>query len=271
MRRRTFLSALGTGVGAITLGNMRKTRAAEIPGVTATEIRIGNTMPYSGIGSDFGVIGRGDAAYFRMINDQGGINGRMIHFISLDDSYTPPKTVEQTRRLLEQDQAAFIFNGLGTAPGSAVRPYLNHEHVPQLFLMTGADKWGNFQQFPWTLGWQPSYRTEAQIYAKYILANRPDAKIALFWQNDDWGKDFVTGVKDVLSERFDRMVVRSVSYEATDPTVDSQVVAMQSSGADTVVSATASVKFAQAVRKMHALGWKPLHLVSNNAASIGGV
>ena len=238
MLRRTFLTSSATLVAGVALGTPAK--ADETPGVTATEIKIGNTMAYSGPASSYGVIGRTEAAFFKMINDQGGIAGRKLTFISLDDGFSPPKTVEQTRKLVEDTGVAFLFNGLGTAPNTAVQKYLNDRGIPQLFVATGADKWGNYSQFPWTIGWSPSYRIEARIYAKYILAHKPDASIGILYQNDDFGKDYVLGFRDVLGDKFSRMVVESVSYEATDATVDSQISSLQAAGADTFMLAVQS-------------------------------
>ena len=218
MLRRTFLTSSATLVAGVALGTPAK--ADETPGVTATEIKIGNTMPYSGPASSYGVVGRTEAAFFKMINDQGGIAGRRLTFISLDDGFSPPKTVEQTRKLVEETGVAFLFSGVGTAANTAVQKYLNDRGIPQLFVATGADKWGNYSQFPWTIGFQPSYRTEARIYAKYILAHKPDARIGILYQNDDSGKDYVLGVRDVLGEKFDQMVTKSVSYEVADTTID---------------------------------------------------
>ncbi|HVJ55834.1 MAG TPA: ABC transporter substrate-binding protein [Aliidongia sp.] len=266
MLRRTMLTA-----AAALAVNAGAARAEETPGVTATEIKIGNTMPYSGNASAYGVIGKADAAYFQMINDQGGINGHKINFITLDDGYTPPKTVEQTRRLVEQEQVAIIFNGLGTAANSAVQKYLNQRKVPQLFVSTGASKWGHPDEFHWTMGWQPDYQTEAKIYAKYILKEKPEGKIAILWQNDDFGKDYVAGIKAVLGDKYDKMVVKDVSYEVADPTVDSQIVTLQSSGADTLVIAATPKFAAQAVRKVYDIGWHPLEFLTNVSISVGSV
>jgi branched-chain amino acid transport system substrate-binding protein len=185
--------------------------AADTPGVTATEIKIGNTNPYSGPASAFSVVAKLETAFFKMVNDQGGVAGRKINFISLDDGYSPPKTLEQVRRLIEEDQVALLFNNLGTACNSAIQKYVNQKQVPHLFISSGADKWGDYQHFPWTMGFQPSYRTEAQIYAKYILKERPNPKIAILYQNDDLGKDYLVGMKDVLGDKFDKMVV-TASY-----------------------------------------------------------
>jgi branched-chain amino acid transport system substrate-binding protein len=264
--RRTLLAT-----GAALLAAPRIAPAQEAPGVTATEIRIGNTMPYSGPASAYGVIGRSHQAFFRMVNEQGGIAGRKINFISYDDGYSPPKTVEQVRRLVEQDRVAFLFNTLGTPTNSAIVRYVNQRKVPHLFLSTGADKWGSYQDTPWTIGWQPSYRTEAQIYMKHMLEQRPNAKVALLYQNDDFGKDYVTGVRDVLGARFDS-IVKAVSHEVTDPTIDSQVVSLQATGADVMVTATTPKFAAQAIRKIFDLGWRPaLHYLTNVSISVGTV
>ena len=205
------------------------------PGASDTEIKVGQTMPYSGPASAYGVIGRSEAAYFAMINDQGGINGRKIHFISRDDGYSPPKTVEVVRKMVEEDQVLLTFNVLGTPPNTAIRGYLNDNKVPQLFVATGADKWNDPKNYPWTMGWQPSYRIEARIYARYILQNLPDAKVAVLYQNDDAGKDYLIGLREGLGPKADKMIVATKTYETTDPTVDSQIVALQGSGADVLV------------------------------------
>lgn len=265
--RRTLLAT----ATAATLAPLGRARAAETPGVTATSIKIGNTNPHSGPASAYGAIANAEVAFFKMINDQGGLGGRSIDFISLDDAYSPPKTVEQTRKLVEQDGVAFLFNGLGTPTQTAVRAYLNARKIPQLFISTGADKWADPQHFPWTMGWQPSYRTEAIIYAKYILKEKPDAKIGVLYQNDDFGKDYVQGLKDGLGAAYGKLVVKEVSYETTDPTVDSQVVTLQSSGADVLVTAATPKWAAQTIRKVAELNWKPLHLLTNVSISVGAV
>ncbi|MBK1659961.1 ABC transporter substrate-binding protein [Paracraurococcus ruber] len=266
LNRRTFLAASAAGLAMPGIA-----RAQETPGVTATEIRIGNTMPYSGPASAYGVIGRSHEAFFRMVNDQGGIAGRRINFITYDDGYSPPKTVEQTRRLVEQDRVAFTFNQLGTAANSAILRYMNQRKVPHIFLSTGADKWGNYQDTPWTIGWQPSYRTEAQIYMKHLLAERPNPRIGLLYQNDDFGKDYVTGVRDILGARYDQMV-RAVSHEATDPTIDSQVVSLQQGGCDVMLTATTPKFAAQAIRRVFDVGWRPaFYYLTNVSISVGTV
>ncbi|HEY7578335.1 MAG TPA: ABC transporter substrate-binding protein [Acetobacteraceae bacterium] len=245
--------------------------AADTPGVTATEITIGHTNPYSGPASAYGVLGKLEQAYFnKMVNEQGGVAGHKIDFISYDDGYSPPRTVEQIRKLVEQDKVAFTFNTLGTPSNSAIERYMNQHKVPQLFVATGADKWGNYKEFPWTIGWQPSYRTEAQIYTKYMLQQKPDMKLAILYQNDDFGKDYPAGVKDVLGDKYDKMV-KTATYEVTDPTVDTQITTLQASGAD-VLLVVATPKFAaQAIRKVHDLNWKPMFFLTNVAISVGAV
>jgi branched-chain amino acid transport system substrate-binding protein len=244
--------------------------ADDTPGVSATEIKIGNTMAYSGPASAYSVIAKLENAFFKMVNDQGGVAGRKINFISLDDGYSPPKTLEQVRRLIEQDRVALLFDTTGAACNSAIQKYVNQKQVPHLFLGTGADKFGDYQHYPWTMGFQPSYRTEAQIYAKYVLKEKPNAKIAILYQNDDFGKDYPTGMKDVLGDNFDRMVV-AASYETTDATIDSQITSLQAAGADVLLVA-ASPKFAaQAIRKVHDLDWKPMFFMTYTSTSIASV
>src|SRR5215472_48855 len=246
-------------------------RAANAPGVTDKEIKFGQTMPYSGPASSYGAIGKAELAYFKKINDEGGINGRMLNLLSLDDGYSPPKTVEQIRRLVEQDQVAFIFQSLGTPPNSAIQKYLNDRKVPHLFVATGATKWNDPKHFPWTIGWQPNYQTEGHIYAKYLLINKPDAKIGILYQNDDYGKDYVVGLKDGLGDKAAAMVIKEESYETSDPTIDSQIVSLQASGADTFLNATTPKFAAQAIRKAFDIGWKPLHFLNNVSISVGSV
>src|SRR3954451_23414235 len=241
------------------------------PGASDTEIRVGNIMPYSGPASVYGQIGKTEDAFFRMINEKGGVNGRKIAFISYDDAYSPPKTVEQARKLVESDEVLLIFNSLGTATNSAIQKYLNAKKVPQLFVATGATKWGDPERFPWTMGWQPNYQTETHIYAKYLLKTKRDAKIAVLFQNDDYGKDYLKGLHDGLGQLTDKMIVKEASYEVTDPTVDSQIVTLQGSGAD-VLFIFATPKFAaQAIRKTYDVGWKPMTFLSNVSASVATV
>ena len=261
------LAAL-TGVLLVTACNKKKSEGSAMPGITATEIKIGQTMPYSGPASAYGVIGTTEKAYFQMINDKGGINGRKINLVSLDDSYQPPKTVEQTRKLVEEEGVAFVFGSVGTACNTGVQKYLNDKKVPQLFVATGADKWADPTHFPWTIGWQPSYRTEARIYARYLLKEKPAAKVCVLYQNDDLGKDYLAGLKDILGDQYDKMVLKTASYEAADPTVDSQVMTLQAAGCDTLISAVIPKFGAQTIRKIFDTEWKPLHIMSNVAVSI---
>jgi len=235
------------------------------------EIKIGQTMPYSGPASAYGTIGKVESAYFAMLNDKGGINGHKINLISLDDGYSPPKTVEQVRRLVEQDQVLLIFQSLGTPSNSAIHKYMNQKKVPQLFPATGATKWGDPKEFPWTMGWQPAYQTEGHIYAKYLLQTKPDAKIAILFQNDDYGKDYVKGLKDGLGAKAAKMIVAETSYEVTDPTVDSQIVTLKGSGADVFFNVTTPKFAAQAIRKAYDIDWHPLHILNNVSNSIGAV
>ena len=240
-------------------------------GATDTEIKIGNIMPYSGPASAYGVIGKTEAAYFKKINDAGGINGRKINFISYDDGYSPPKTVEQARKLVESDEVLLIFNSLGTPPNSAIHKYMNSKKVPQLFVATGATKWNDPKNFPWTMGWQPNYQSETQIYAKYILKNMPNAKIAVLYQNDDYGKDYLKGLKDGLGAKAASMIVAEESFETTEPTVDSHIVKLKASGADVFVDIATPKFAAQAIKKVAEIQWKPAHFLNNVSASVGSV
>jgi len=246
-------------------------RAANAPGVTDKEIKIGQTMPYSGPASAYGVIGKTESAFFKMINEQGGVNGRMINLISLDDSYSPPKSVEQTRRLIEQEQVAFLFNSLGTAPVLATREYCNQNGIPQIFCSTGASAFADPEHFKWTMALNPNYQTEARILAKYILATKPNAKIALLFQNDGFGKDYLAGITQILGAEHASMLVAQASYETSEPTIDSQVVTLQGSGADVLVIAATPKFAAQAIRKSADLGWVGERYVSNVSASIATV
>jgi branched-chain amino acid transport system substrate-binding protein len=241
------------------------------PGVTDTEITIGNTNPYSGPASSYGINGKVHAAYFAMINEKGGINGRKINYISRDDSYSPPKTVELVRQMVEQDKVFLMFGTLGTPSNMAIHGYLNENKVPQLFLATGADQWNDPKHFPWTMMWLPSYGIEAHIYANYILKNLPNAKIAVLYQNDDYGKDYLNGLRDGLGDKAAKMIVATQSYETTDPTVDQQVVALQASGADVLLTAAIPKFAAQTVRKVYDIGWKPTHFLNSVGNSVGGV
>ena len=240
-------------------------------GATDTEIKIGQTMPYSGPASSYGQIGRAEMAYFQKINDEGGINGRKIKLISLDDGYSPPKAVEMIRRLVEQDEVLFVFQSLGTPSNSAIHKYMNAKKVPQLFVATGATKWGDPKDYPWTMGWQPNYQTEGKIYAKDILANLPNAKVAVLYQNDDYGKDLLKGLKDGLGDKASKLIVAEASYEVSDPTVDSQIVSLKGSGADVFINITTPKFSALAIRKVYDIGWKPVHYLNNVGLSVGSV
>jgi branched-chain amino acid transport system substrate-binding protein len=270
MRRRNLLAAgtaLLTSPFAVPI---LQANAEDWPGVTATEIKIGHTNPYSGPASAYGSNGKLQIAFWNMVNEQGGVAGRKINFITLDDAYNPSKTVEVVRRLVEQDQVSFLFQTLGTPTNSAIQKYVNQKKVPHLFIATGADKWGDYKNFPWTIGFNPSYRTEAQIYTKYILSQKPDAKIAILYQNDDFGKDYPAGVKDVLGDKFDQKTVQS-TYETSDATIDSQITTLQGSGAEVLLVAATPKFAAQAIRKVHDLGWKPMFVMTNVAISVGTV
>src|SRR5580700_3783804 len=266
--RRTFLQS--SAAAAALAASAGSARADSAPGVTDTEIKIGQTMPYSGPASAYGVIGRTEAAYFKMINEQGGINGRKINLISLDDAYSPPKTVEQVRRLVEDEKVAFLFQTLGTAPNLAIRQYLNDNKVPQLFVSTGAAVFADPQHFPWTIGYNPNYQTEAHIYGKNILKTKPDGKIAILYQNDGFGKDYLIGLKAELGDHAG-MIVKEASYETSEPTVDSQVVTLQGSGADIFIIGATPKFAAQAIRKSFDLGWDATRYLSNVSPSIATV
>ena len=265
--KQTIVTAL-SAVGLVLACGLAWAAGQYGPGVSDTEIKLGNTMPYSGPASSYGTIGKSDAAYFAMINDQGGIDGRKVNFVSLDDAYSPPKTVEDIRQLAEQDHVLATFNTLGTPPNSAIHDYMNEKKVPQLFVATGADKWNNPKHFPWTIGFQPSYRVEARIYARYILQHEPNAKIAVLYQNDDYGKDYLTGLRQGLGDKADKMIVATKTYETTDATVDSQIVALQASGANVMFTVAIPKFAAQAIRKIYDIGWKPTHILNNVSASI---
>jgi len=266
MLRRTILSAL---LAALALAPA-VTMAADTPGVTATEIKIGNTNPYSGPASAYGTIGKALGAYFKKVNEEGGINGRKINYVTYDDAYSPPKTVEMVRKLVEQDQVALLFQTLGTPTNTAIHKYMNQQKVPHIFVATGATKWNDPKNHAWTMGWQPNYQTEGRIYANYILKNVPDAKIGILYQNDDYGKDYRKGLHDGLGEAAaKKMIVMEQTYEVTDPTIDSQIVNLKNSGANVFFN-VAIPKFAvQAIKKAHDIGWKPLHLLNNVSSSLG--
>jgi branched-chain amino acid transport system substrate-binding protein len=256
---------------AATAGGVLAAEKKYDTGASDTEIKVGNIMPYSGPASAYGIIGKTEAAYFKKINAEGGINGRKINFISYDDAYSPPKTVEQARKLVESDEVLFIFNSLGTPPNSAIHKYMNSKKVPQLFVATGATKWNDPKDFPWTMGWQPNYQSEGRIYAKYLMREKPDAKIAVLYQNDDYGKDYLKGLKDGLGPKAATMIVAEESYETTEPTIDNHIVKLKSTGADVFFDVTTPKFAAQAIKKNAEIQWKPLHILNNVAASVGSV
>ncbi|MEN3289722.1 MAG: branched-chain amino acid transport system substrate-binding protein [Bradyrhizobium sp.] len=258
---------------ALAVGGMTSVAWAEKtydPGASDTEIKIGNIMPYSGPASSYGVIGKTEAAFFNMINDEGGINGRKIKFISYDDAYSPPKSIEQARKLVESDEALLIFQSLGTPTNAAIMKYMNTKRVPQLFVASGGTKFGDPKNFPWTMGFQPNYQSEGRIYARYILDHFPDSKIAVFWQNDDAGKDQFKGLKDGLGDKVG-MIIADKSYEVSDPSIDSQIVALHDTGADIFFSWAAPKGSAQAIRKVGELGWKPKFFLANTATTVASV
>jgi len=270
MRFTRFIGLLLVG-GLATLAGAGAAAGQTVVGVTATEIKIGNTNPYSGPASAYGTIGKVVGAYMKKVNDEGGINGRKINYLTYDDGYSPPKTVEMVRRLVEQDQVAFVFQTLGTPTNTAIHKYMNQRKVPHLFVATGATKWNDPKNFPWTMGWQPNYQAEGQIYAKYVLKNIPDAKVGILYQNDDYGKDYVKGFKDGLGDAAKKMVVSEQSYETTDPTIDSQILNLKSSGANVFFNVTIPKFAVQAIKKAHDIGWKPLHLLNSVSSSVGVV
>jgi branched-chain amino acid transport system substrate-binding protein len=270
MLKRSHLATLSAAALALAMtGGSALAQKKYDTGATDTEIKIGHTIAYSGPASAYGVIGKALDAYFNKINAEGGINGRKIKFISYDDGYSPPKTVEQIRKLVEGDEVLFTFNTLGTPPNSAIQGYLNKKEVPQLFVATGATKWGDPQHFPWTMGFQPTYQTEGHIYAKYILQTKPDGKIAIFYQNDDYGKDYVKGLKDGLGAKAASMIVAEESYEVSEPSIDSHIVKLKSTGADIFYDVTTPKFAAQAIKKISELQWKPLHVLNSVAGSVG--
>ena len=267
--RHLGLAVAGIAAAAISVSTMAQKKYDT--GATDSEIKIGDTKPYSGPASAYGTIGKAISAYFDKLNAEGGINGRKIKFISLDDGYNPAKTVEQVRKLVEEEEVLFVFNPLGTPSNTAIQKYMNTKKVPQLFVATGATKWGVYKNNPWTMGWQPNYQTEGKIYAAHILETKPNAKIGVLYQNDDYGKDYLKGLEDGLGEKAKTMIVAKVSYEVTDPTVDSQMVTLKSSGADTFFNVTTPKFAAQAIKKAAEIGWKPQHYLNNVSSSVGSV
>ncbi len=266
LTKRNLLAAGLASAAALAAPAMAQTTV----GVTDDAIKIGNTMPYSGPASAYGQIGQSMAAYFKKVNAEGGINGRQVDFITYDDAYSPPKTVEQVRRLVEQDEVAVLFGLLGTPSNSAIHRYVNAKKVPHLFLATGATKWGDPENYPWTMGWQPSYQTEGVIYGQYVRDNLPDAKIGVLYQNDDYGKDYLHGFKEGLGDKASQ-IVSEQSYEVADPTVDSQIINLQNAGAEVFFNITTPKFAAQAIKKAHDIGWKPTHFLNNVSQSVGAV
>ena len=267
INRRTALASVGLALAAGPAFAQKQYG----PGASDTEIKIGNTIPYSGPASAYGIIGKVEAGYFKMLNEQGGINGRKINYISLDDGYSPPKAVEMVRRLVEQDEVLFTVSTLGTPSNSAIHKYMNQKKVPHLFLATGASKWNDPKDYPWTMGFNPNYQSEGKLYAQDILRNHPNARIAVLYQNDDYGKDYLKGFMDGLGDKAKTMIVKAVTYEVTDPTVDSQIVTLQGSGADVFFNITTPKFAAQAIRKVADIGWKPVHYLNQVSASVGSV
>jgi branched-chain amino acid transport system substrate-binding protein len=268
--RLRFAALAGLVSVAIAAGTPAVAQKKYDTGATDTEIKVGNIMPYSGPASAYAIIGKTEAAFFNKVNAEGGINGRKINFISYDDSYSPPKAVEQARKLVESDGVLLIFQSLGTPSNSAIMKYMNGKKVPQLFVATGATKFGDPKEFPWTMGWQPNYQSEGRVYAKYIEDNYPNGKIGILYQNDDYGKDVVKGLKDGLADKAS-MIIAEVPYETSDPTVDSQIVKLKASGADIFLNVATPKFAAQAIKKVAELGWKPVHIVNNVSNSVGGV
>jgi branched-chain amino acid transport system substrate-binding protein len=269
-RRKLWIAALTASTVALASTGSALAQKKYDTGASDSEIKIGNIMPYSGPASAYGVIGKTEAAYFSKINAEGGINGRKISFITYDDGYSPPKAVEQARKLVESDEVLLVFNPLGTPSNTAIEKYMNGKKVPQLFVATGATKWNEPKEFPWTMGWQPSYQSEARIYAKYLMKEKPGAKIAVLFQNDDFGKDYLKGLKDGLGAK-SSMIIAEEGYETSEPSIDNHIVKLKASGADVFISITTPKFAAQAIKKLAEMNWTPLHIVSNVSASVGGV
>jgi branched-chain amino acid transport system substrate-binding protein len=270
MRGPRQLLAIALALGLAAMATL-PAGAQTVVGVTATEIKIGNTNPYSGPASAYGTIGKVIGAYFKKVNDEGGVNGRKINYITYDDGYSPPKTVEMVRKLVEQDQVAALFQTLGTPPNSAIHKYMNQQKVPHLFVATGATKWNDPQNFPWTMGFQPNYQTEGRVYAAHVLKNHPNSKVGILYQNDDYGKDYLKGFEDGLGDAAKKMIVLKQSYEVTDPTIDSQIVNLKNSGANVFFNITIPKFAVQAIKKSHDIGWKPTHYLNNVSSSLATV
>ena len=272
VQRRTLikLGIVGTVAAALSAGAVAQQKKYD-PGANDREIKVGNINPYSGPASAYGAIGKAIGAYFDKVNAEGGINGRKIKYISVDDGYNPAKTVEMARKLVEEDEVLLVFQPLGTPPNSAIHKYMNSKKVPQLFVATGATKWGDPKNFPWTMGWQPNYQSEAKIFVAHVLETKPNAKIGILMQNDDYGKDYVKGFKDGLGDKAKSMIVAELTYEVTDPTIDSQMVSLKASGADVFFNVTTPKFAAQAIKKAAEIGWKPLHLLNSVSSAAGAV
>ena len=266
-----YFGLIIAGAATVMLATSALAQKKYDPGATDKEIKVGNLNPYSGPASAYGAIGKAIGAYFDKVNAEGGINGRMVKYISLDDGYNPAKTVEMTRKLVEEDEVLLVFQPLGTPSNSAIHKYMNTKKVPQLFVATGATKWGDPKNFPYTMGWQPSYQSEAKNFASHILETKPGAKIAILYQNDDYGKDYLKGFEDGLGEKAKTMIVSKVTYEVTDPTVDSQIVSLKASGADTFFNVTTPKFAAQAIKKAAEIGWKPTHYLNSVSSSVASV
>jgi len=266
--RRQVLAGAAAAAVAAAVPPAARAQKKYGPGVSDTEIKVGQTIAYSGPASAYGQIGRAEAAYFKALNDRGGINGRKINFISIDDGYSPPRAVENTRKLVEQDEVALMFGMLGTPLNIAIRPYLNAKKVPQIFLAAAHDSFAQPDKFPWSMGWQPTLRSESAFYARHILANHPNAKIGVLYQDDDFGKEMLAGLKAGLGDKA-AMVVAAESYQATDPTVDSQIIALKGSGADALMIFAYAKQAAQAIRKFNEIGWKPDTYLHLGSASVG--
>ncbi len=269
-RKLTVAAVSAAVIGFIATSGTALAQKKYDSGATDTEIKIGNIMPYSGAASAYGVIGKTEEAYFKKVNAEGGIKGRKINFISYDDGYSPPKAVEQARKLVESDEVLLLFNPLGTPSNSALQKYMNTKKVPQLFVATGAAKWNDPRNFPWTMGWQPNYQSEARIYARYLMKEKPDAKISMLYQNDDFGKDYLKGLKDGLGSHA-AMLIAEESYETTEPTIDNHIVKLKASGANVFISVTTPKFAAQAIKRIAEIEWKPLHILTNVSASVGSV
>ena len=269
--RMNRLSLVAASVAALLISPVALAQKKYDAGADDKEIKVGGISPYSGPASAYGAIGKAIGAYFDKVNAEGGINGRKLKWISLDDGYNPAKTVEQARKLVEEEEVLFVFNTLGTPPNSAIHKYMNGKKTPQLFVATGATKWGDPKNFPWTMGWQPNYQSESKVFAGHIMENNPKAKIAILYQNDDYGKDYLKGFEDALGDKAKTMIVSKISYEVTDPTIDSQMVSLKATGADTFFNITTPKFAAQAIKKAADIGWKPAHYLNSVSASVGSV